>query len=98
MAAMVSYQVRKQVNTLIYSMGDEADYILGSFRPSEEDGKTFEVVRTRFKSFFIKIEKHNYERVRFNLRRQEEGESFASFIKVLYALAEHAATVSYVMK
>ena len=78
-----------QINTLIYSMGDEADDILGSFRLSEEEGKTFDVVRARFENFFVKKRNVIYERARFNLRRQEEGESVASFINDLYALAEH---------
>ena len=78
-----------QINTLIYSMGDEADDILSSFRLSEEHSKTFEVVKARFESFFVKKRNVIYERARFNLRRQEEGESVASFINDLYALAEH---------
>ena len=47
-----SYEM--QINTLIYSMGDEADDILDSFRLSEEHRKTFEVVRMKFESFFVK--------------------------------------------
>ena len=78
-----------QINTLIYSMGDEADDILSSFRLSEEHSKTFEVVKARFESFFVKKRNVIYERARFNLRRQEDGESVASFINDLYALAEH---------
>ena len=44
----------RHINTLICSMRDETDDILGSFRLSKEDGKTFEVVRARLVSFFVR--------------------------------------------
>ena len=61
-----------QINTLIYWMGDEADDILGSFRLFEEHGKTFEIVKAKFESFFVKKRNMIYEQERFNIRKQEE--------------------------
>ena len=46
-------------------------------------------IRDKFQSFFVKRRNIVYGRCRFNLRRQEEGESAASFISNVYALADH---------
>jgi len=79
------------VNTLLYTMGDEADDILRSFKLSEDEQKNYDTVKAKFDRHFVK--KHNviYERARFNMRKQEEGETVDSFITALYALAEHCA-------
>ena len=78
-----------QVNTLIYTMGDEADDILRSFKLEEADGKKYSTVKEKFETFFVKRRNVIYERARFNMRRQEEGESVAAFINDLYVLVEH---------
>ena len=78
-----------QVNTLIYTMGDDADDILRSFRLSDEDSKKYDVVKEKFDSHFVKRRNVIYERAKFNLRKQEEGEPVDSFITALYGLAEH---------
>ena len=44
-----------QVNTLIiYSMGDEADDILRSFKLKDEEVKEFSVVKAKFEAHFVK--------------------------------------------
>ncbi len=78
-----------QVNTLIYAMGDAADDILRSFQLSEQDSKTYQTVKGKFDSHFIKKRNVIYERARFNLRHQEEGEAVDTFITALYGLAEY---------
>ena len=78
-----------QVNTLIYSMGDEADDILRSFALSEEDGKKYDTVKGRFDSHFVKRRNIIFERAKFNMRRQQDGEPVDAFITALYGLAEH---------
>ena len=50
-----------QINTHIYSMGDEVDDILGSFRFSEEHRKTFKDVKVKYESFFMKMRNVIYE-------------------------------------
>lgn len=75
-----------QVKTLVYSMGDEADDILRSFRLSAEDAET---VKAQFNEHFIKCRNVIYERAKFNQRWQEPGESVDSFITALYGLAEY---------
>ncbi len=64
----------KQVNALIYTMGDEADDILLSFNLSAEDLKRYETVKNKFK---------------FNVRIQNENEPVEDFVTNLHCLAEH---------
>ena len=63
-----------QVNTLLYSMGDEEDDIMRSFQLSEADQKKYKVVKERFDQHFVKKRNVIFERARFNKRKQEEGE------------------------
>jgi len=76
-----------QVNTLIYSMGDEADDILRSLALSAEDRKKYDVVKEKFDGHFVQRRNVIFERAKFE--RQEEGESVDTFITSLYELAEH---------
>ena len=68
-----------QVNMLIYTMGDEL---------SEANSKIYDTVKSKFNSHFIKTRNVIYEQAKFNLRKQEEGESVDLFITTLYELAE----------
>ena len=77
------------MNILLYSMGDQADDILRSFKLSEADRKKYTVVKGKFEAYFIKRRNVIFERAKFNKRKQEEGEPVDSFITDLYALAEH---------
>ena len=77
------------MNTLIYSMGDEADDIMRSFGLSVEDAKNYSTVLAKFEAHFVKRRNVIFERAKFNMRRQEEGESVDAFITALYGLAEH---------
>ncbi len=78
-----------QIHTLVYSMGDEADDILSSFRLSDEDGKKYATVLAKFQEYFVKRKNVIFERAKFNRRKQEEGETVDKFIMDLYRLAEH---------
>ena len=78
-----------QVNTLVYSMGDEADDVMRSFKFDEGEVEDFETVKGKFEAFFVKRRNVIYERAQFNLRKQEEGETVAAFINDLYVLVEH---------
>ena len=80
-----------QVKTLIYSMGDEADDILRSFKLSDADKKKYSVVKAKFDAHFVTRTNVIYERAKFNSRVQKEGEPIDSFVTDLYALAEHCA-------
>ena len=78
-----------QVNTLIYSMGDEADDILQSSGLTEADSKKYDAVLAKFETHFVKRRNVIFERAKFNMRRQEEGEPVDAFITALYGLVEH---------
>ena len=75
-----------QVNTLVYSMGDDADDILRSFQLSADDCKKYDIVKSKFDRYFVKDRNVIYECAKFNQRRQEEGEPF---VTALYGLSEH---------
>ena len=91
-----------QVNMLLYSMGDEADDVLRSFKLSEADQKKttfkfleadqkkYEFYNAKFDQHFVKKCNAIFERAKFNMRKQE-GESVDSFVTTLYALAEHCS-------
>ena len=79
----------RQVSSLIYSMGEEAEDILESFRLSDDEQKSYETVRTKFESYFVKKRNIVFDRISFFQRRQEEGEPVASFVNDVYALAKH---------
>ena len=78
-----------QVNCLIYSMGPEADDIFNSFNLSAENKKKFKPVKERFDKYFIVRRNVIYERAKFNLRVQQDGEPVDSYITSLHSLSEH---------
>ena len=78
-----------QVNTLIYTMGENADDIFHSFDLSDEDKKKYKTVKNKFDSHFVKRKNIIYERAVFNRRKQEESESIDTFITALYTPSEH---------
>ena len=79
----------KQVNALIYTMGDEADDILLSFNLTPDEMKQYNVVKNKFENHFIAKRNVIYERAKFNVRIQNESEPVESFITDLHCLAEH---------
>ena len=79
----------KQVNTLLYCLGEEAEDVLASTNPSREETQAYDAVMLKFDSFF-KIRKNViFERARFNRRKQLGGESAEQYITHLYQLAEN---------
>ncbi len=79
----------KQVNTLLYCMGGEADHVLFSTDISEDDRKRYNSVIGTFDTFFKVTRNIIFERARFNRRNQIEGESAEQCITQLYQLAEN---------
>ena len=78
-----------QVNTLIYTMGEQADDIFISFEFTAEQEKNYEEVKEKFENYFIVKRNIIFERAKFNSRRQRAGESVDSFITDLYGLARY---------
>ena len=79
----------RQVSTLLYTMGEEAEDILMSTNISDEDKKNYKQVIGKFDEFFGVRKNVIFERARFNRRCQTEGESVEQFITNLYQLAEN---------
>ena len=79
----------RQVNALLYTMGETADDIFQWFGLSDDDKKVYKTVKERFDSHFVKRKNVIYERAMFNRRKQEDGETVDTFITSLYSLSEH---------
>ncbi len=78
----------RQISTLLYCMGEDAEETLNSTDITEANRKVYNTVVLKFDEFF-KIRKNViFERARFNLRAQGERESIEQFITSLYSLAE----------
>ena len=78
-----------QVNTLIYSMGQQADDIFASFALNDEESQDYPTVKEKFETYFVVKKNIIYERAKFNSRVQEDNESVSEFITHLHKLAEH---------
>ena len=77
----------RQVNILLYCLGEEAEDILTSTNISDEDRKSYTSVLGKFDGFF-KIRKNVIiERAKFNKRSQLPDEPAEQFIASLYNLA-----------
>ena len=76
-----------QENT--YSMGEEADDIVMSFGLTAKEAKQYNVVKGKFEAHFVVKRNVIFERAKFNLRSQQDGESVDNFITDLYCLPEY---------
>jgi len=77
----------RQVSTLLYCLGEEADDVLTSTNITDESRKKFEDVIQKFDEFFKVRKNVIFERARFNQRSQGETETAEQFITSLYSLA-----------
>ena len=78
----------RQVNTLLYCMGEEAENVLSSTGISDKDKKNYDKVVEKFDLYFAVRRNVIFERARFNRRVQYEGESAETYISELYELIE----------
>ena len=65
-------------------MGDEADDILRAFALIDEHRKEDERVKGKFDEHLVPRRSVIFERAKFNMRHQEEGESVDAYITDLY--------------
>ena len=77
----------KQVSTLLYCLGEEAESILLSTNATEEDRRSYAAVLDKFDAFFRVRRNVIFERARFNRRNQQPGETAEQYIMTLYSLA-----------
>ena len=78
----------RQVSTLLYCIGDEANEVLTSTNITDDDRKKYNAVIGKFDSFFQVRKSVIFERAKFNRRAQLEGESVEHYITVLYGLVK----------
>jgi len=55
-------------------MGEEADDIVVSFGLTTEEAKQYNVVKGKFKAHFVAKKNVIFERAKFNLRSEQDGE------------------------
>ena len=70
-------------------MGDEADDIVTSFNLSQEEMNSYETVKNKFEGHFIAKRNIIFERAKFNVRVQNEGEPVENFTTDLHCLTKH---------
>ena len=79
----------RQVCTLLYCLGEEAENVLSSMNVTAEERGSYVAVLKKFNDFFKVRKNIIFERVRFNRRAQRDGESVEQYISDLYSLAEN---------
>ena len=79
----------RQVSTLLYCLGEEADDILTLTNITEDNRKKYSEVLAKFDGHFKVRKNVIFERACFNRRGQEEGETVEHFIASLYQLSEN---------
>ena len=65
----------KQVSTLLYSLGEEAEAVLALTNVTDAERKEYKKVLEKFDSFFQVRKNVIYERARFNKTSQQSGET-----------------------
>ena len=78
----------RQVSTLLYCLGEEADDVLTSTNISAGDRTNYDAVMRKFDDHSQVRRNIIFERAKFNRRNQLEGESAELYITALYALVE----------
>ena len=79
----------RQVSTLLYCLGEEAEDVLASANITEDDRKKYKSVLGKLDEFFKVRKNVIFERARFNKRSQREDESAEQYITSLYNLVEN---------
>ena len=78
----------RQISTLLYCMGEEAEGVLASTNISEDSRKKYKDVMAGLDGYFQVRKNLLYERAKFNRRDQRDGESAEAYITALYELIE----------
>ena len=79
----------KQVSTLLYCLGEEAEAVLESTNIKDEERKVYDTVLKKFDDFFKACKNVIYERACFNHQNQLQGETAEQYIMALYTLADN---------
>jgi hypothetical protein len=79
---------QRQVNMLLYCMGERSEDILTSFNLSDDDAKKFNTVLRKFDDFFGVQKNLVFEYAQFSKRKQLPGECATDYITAVFKLAE----------
>ena len=79
----------KQVNTLLYCLGEEAGEVFAACDATDKAKKVYAEAVHTFEKFFGVRKNLIFERARFNSRDQMEGESTEQYLLVLHGLARN---------
>ncbi|XP_075744847.1 uncharacterized protein LOC142803574 [Rhipicephalus microplus] len=83
-----------QVRTLLYTMGRKSREILRSLNVKDEEMENFKLVKSKFNDYFVHTKNIVYKSARFNLRRQQLGETVDQFATELSKLADRCEFAS----
>ena len=87
-SGLTSGNEQRQVSTLLYCFGEQADDVLSSTSISEENRKKYSEVINKFDDYF-KIRKNViFERARFNRRNQLPDETAEEYVTALFNLVD----------
>lgn len=78
-SGLVDEGAKKQVSTLLYCLGEEAETVLASTNITDEQRKVYDRVISKFDSFFKVTRNVIFECARFNCRVQLKGETAEQF-------------------
>jgi len=78
----------RQVSTLLYCMGEEADDILSSTNISDGEKAKYSFVMGKFDEYFKVRKNVIFKRAQFNRRNQLPDESVEEYTTVLYQLVD----------
>ena len=78
----------RQVSTLMYRLGEDAEGVLVSTNIGDDDRKKYREVMSKFAEYFKVRRNIIYERAKFNTRDQREGETADKYTTALYELIE----------
>ena len=88
-AGLAAESNEKQVNTLLYCMGEGVSSVLASTNITSDERKVYQKVVEKLDAFFKVRRNVIFERARFNRRCQREGEPIDTYIMELYKLTEN---------
>ncbi len=82
-SSLTADSAKKQVNTLLYCMGEEAEAVLSSTNVTAEERAVYETILGKFDAFFQVRRIVIFERAQFNQRNQLSGETMEQYIMEL---------------
>lgn len=79
---------KQQINQLLLQMGSEVDKIMENAKKKQENFPTYLAMKEFFEKVFERKINIIFERAKFNLRNQNEGESAEQYIQEIINLAK----------